>query len=116
MFAFNSFALLLLSAIAAARPQYIFASTTAYDEMSKQFTTTSTTDVTESVGDHGWQDFDGNTCAAGLSSKPRDFCPKKAASKPSLTTYSSNQPAATPKAKPTPNPPASASVPAAPST
>jgi len=69
MFAFTPLTVLVLSTVAVARPQYTFASGTACDEMIQEFTTTSTSDATESIGDHGWQNYDGNTCAAGLSSK-----------------------------------------------
>lgn len=99
MFTLFPLALLLLPSIVTASPQYMFAGDTSCDEMKTTYTTTSTADVTTSVGDQGWQNYDGNICTAGTARKLHHPGVKRSA--PLTPTQ---QPAAIQKENPTPNP------------
>jgi len=92
-------ALLLLPAMAVASPQYTFAGMTGCDELTTRYTTTSKADVTENIGDHGWQNYDGNTCTAGTAGKS-----PHPPNKPQAPLTPLQQPAATQKVNPSPNP------------
>ena len=65
MYVLGLFALLL--PLAASTPQYLFPGDTGCD-MEPRYSTKSTIDATEKFGDHGWQNYDSNTCTAGGAS------------------------------------------------
>ena len=60
-------AALLLPALTAAIPQYWGFNTAC--TTNTVYHTTSNADVTESFGDHGWTNYDGNLCTAGSASE-----------------------------------------------
>ena len=57
--------LTMVSAMATARHQSAFAEDTACRDWTLIYTATSTADVDESFGDHGWISFDENLCTVG---------------------------------------------------